>query len=218
MQRVGFLPVFAATAKSGIAAIEAEKPRLVVAEVAFSDLGEWELCRLLRTHRAAEGIPVVILSRRSDEIDRVIGLELDAEDYITIPFSIREVVLRIRKVIERTASREADECIMNFDELMIDVGRHCVTVAGAPLDLTRKEFALLVALAWCGDEFQTRESLIHHVWTADAETTLRTVDTHVRNLRAKLGSAARFIETVRCLGYRFAARRQQPRVREHRAA
>lgn len=218
LARVGFLPALVTTATAGIAAIQTEKPRLVVTEVAFADLGEWELCRFLRADRAAEGIPFIFLSRRSDEIDRVLGLELDAEDYITVPFSVREVVLRIRKVIDRTTVRAGEENVMSFDELSIDVGRRCVSVAGRPLALTRKEFLLLVALAQRGDELQTRETLLHHVWATDTSITPRTIDTHVRNLRRKLGPAARFIETLRCLGYRFAARSPRARISQPRAA
>jgi DNA-binding response OmpR family regulator len=146
-----------------------------------------------------------MLTARAAEMDRVVGLELGADDYVTKPFSPRELVLRIRKLLNRARSHDEPGSHLRVGEIEIDVPRHAVRVAGAAIVLTATEFKLLEILARRRDRVQSRDRLLQDVWGYENPIDSRTVDTHMRRLREKLGSAASCLETVRGVGYRFAA-------------
>ena len=164
-----------------------------------------EVCKILRRDLATSMIPIIMLTAKAAEMDRVIGLELGADDYVTKPFSPRELVLRVKKLLARVKASDEPVAQLRFDELEIDVPRHAVTISGQPLVLTATEFKLLELLARRRGRVQTRDRLLQDVWGYDNPIESRTVDTHMRRLREKLGETARFLETIRGVGYRFLA-------------
>lgn len=199
----GFQPLLAANGAEALALAQNEKPALIVLDLMLPGPDGFEICRTLRRQPATAGIPVIFLSARSEEVDRVIGLELGAEDYVTKPFSPRELVLRIRRAIARQQQRTADTSLFRCGELEIDRPRHEVRLKGARVALTATEFRLLEVLVAHAGYLQSRAKLLKEVWNYENDVESRTVDTHLRRLREKLGSAARHIETIRGIGYRF---------------
>jgi two-component system phosphate regulon response regulator PhoB len=178
-------------------------PDLIVLDLMLPEVDGLEVCKILRRDPATSPIPIIMLTAKAAEIDRVLGLELGADDYITKPFSPRELVLRVKNLLKRghTTQEKADQ--FRFGDLSIDVPRHLVTVQGKRVDLTVTEFKLLSLLAQRRGRVQSREQLLQDVWEYDNIIDTRTVDTHMRRLREKLGRAARYLDTVRGVGYRF---------------
>ena len=152
---------------------------------------------------ATSGIRVIMLTAKAAEIDRVLGLELGADDYVTKPFSPRELLLRVKNLLKRGQSEDEKKDRYQFGDLIIDVPRHRVTVQGKRIELTATEFKLLTVLAQRRGRVQSREQLLQDVWQYDNLIDTRTVDTHMRRLREKLGRAAGYLDTVRGVGYRF---------------
>jgi two-component system phosphate regulon response regulator PhoB len=161
-----------------------------------------EICKRLKADPKTAHIPVLILTAKADEVDRVLGLELGADDYVTKPFSPRELVLRVKKLTERGKNQPTE--VLTRGDLVVELAKHTVTVKGKPLDLTATEFKLLVTLMERRGRVQTRDALLRDVWGYEGDLDTRTVDTHVRRLREKLGKAGDLVETVRGVGYRFA--------------
>jgi len=161
------------------------------------------VCKILRRHPATAAIPIIMLTAKASEIDRVLGLELGADDYVTKPFSPRELVLRAKALLRRGAASEKKEDVLHLGDLVIDIPRHSVAAQGKRIDLTATEFKLLTTLAQRRGRVQSREQLLQDVWEYDSLIDTRTVDTHMRRLREKLGKAARHLDTVRGVGYRF---------------
>jgi phosphate regulon transcriptional regulator PhoB len=182
-------------------------PDLVLLDLMLPEMDGLEVCRRLRQDPATQGLPIVMLTARGDEVDRVLGLELGADDYVVKPFSPRELVARIRAVLRR-ARPEAGHAPLVVGRIVIDAAAHRVTVDGAAVSLTRKEFDLLRALAEAQGRVLSREHLLDHVWgySAAGEIESRTVDVHVRRLRQKLGAEGQRIGTVTGVGYRFESR------------
>ena len=194
------------TAADGAEALKkarAHSPDLVVLDVMLPEVDGLEVCKILRRDPATSGIPIIMLTAKAAEIDRVLGLELGADDYITKPFSPRELVLRIKNLLKRGQGPEEKKDRFQTGELLIDVPRHLVTVQGKRVELTATEFRLLTVLAQRRGRVQSREQLLQDVWQYDNLIDTRTVDTHMRRLREKLGRAARYLDTVRGVGYRF---------------
>jgi two-component system phosphate regulon response regulator PhoB len=182
-----------------------ERPALIVLDLMLPEVDGLEVCKILRRDPATAAIPILMLTARAAEMDRVIGLELGADDYVTKPFSPRELVLRIKKLLARVKMAEEPISVLQFGTLAIDVPRHRVTVAGTAIELTATEFKLLEILARRRGRVQTRERLLQDVWGYDNPIDSRTVDTHMRRLREKIGAAADYLETIRGVGYRFKA-------------
>jgi len=163
-----------------------------------------EVCRRLRAESTTAGVPIIMLTAKADEVDRVVGLELGADDYVVKPFSPKELVARVRAVLRRARPGEAARPLV-AGGVSLDAARHQVTVAGQPVELTPKEFDLLHALLEASGRVLSREHLLNRVWGyahAD-EIESRTVDVHIRRLRAKLGAEERRIATIKGVGYRF---------------
>lgn len=177
------------------------KPDLVILDLMLPELDGVQVCKLLRQDPLTKGIPILMLTAKAAEVDRILGLELGANDYVTKPFSPRELVLRVRNLLANQ-EREAPEQL-TIGELFIDVPRHLVQVSRKTVVLTAIEFRLLKMLAERRGRVQTREQLLEDVWHYDNVIDTRTVDTHIRRLREKLGKAADYIDTVRGVGYRF---------------
>jgi DNA-binding response OmpR family regulator len=199
----GFNVLTAASGREALRQARELRPQLILLDVMLPELGGLEVCKLLRHDPATRSIPIVMLTARAAEIDRVLGLELGADDYVTKPFSVRELVLRIKKLLNRPAARESDAGHIQIGGLDIDPSRHRASFRGRALDLTLTEFKLVALLAERRGRVQSREQLLRDVWGYNNIIDTRTVDTHMRRLRAKLGPAAKLLDTVRGVGYRF---------------
>ncbi|MGZ4987461.1 MAG: response regulator [Limisphaerales bacterium] len=193
------------TAKDGAEALEKVRstaPDLIVLDVMLPEMDGFALCRVFKGAPITAGIPIIMLTAKAAEIDRVLGLELGADDYVTKPFSPRELLLRVKKLLQRSAGGESGEHY-RFSKLVIDVPRHLVTVERQKVELTATEFKLLLYLIEARGAVRTREQLLTQVWNYEKYVDTRTVDTHMRRLRDKLGAAAQYIQTTRGVGYRF---------------
>ena len=167
------------------------------------DMPGTEVCKQLKADPSTKNAQVVMLTAKGEEIDRVVGFELGADDYVTKPFSVRELLLRIQAILRRSHGEQEAVKSFQFGKLRVDREAHRVWAEDAELELTALEFKLLVTLHDRRNRVQTRAALLSDVWGIDADITTRTVDTHVKRLREKLGEAGNYIETVRGVGYRF---------------
>jgi len=200
----GFGVRVAHTGKVGLASATAEPaPDVIVLDLMLPDLSGTEICRRLREHERTREIPVIMCTAKGEEIDRVVGFEVGADDYIVKPFSVRELVLRIRALLRRAHRVESEPQTMRFGRLKVDREAHRAWVDEQEIALTALEFRLLHAFMTRKGRVQTRDALLSDVWGIEAEVTTRTVDTHVKRLREKLGDAGGYIETLRGVGYRF---------------
>jgi two-component system phosphate regulon response regulator PhoB len=206
LQREGFRTRIATTGMQALEALSAARPDLVILDLMLPDISGTEVCRKLRSAEATHAIPVLMLTARGEEIDRVVGFEVGADDYMTKPFSMRELVLRVRAILRRsTDSEEPKETSIQFGVIKVDVDAHRTWIDGNEVRLTALEFKLLNLFLSRRGRVQTRESLLADVWGIAVDVTTRTVDTHVKRLREKLGAAGMYIETIRGVGYRFLA-------------
>ena len=196
-------------AEDGARALEiarAETPDLVVLDLMMPGMSGLEVTKQLKQSPATRGIPIVMLTARAEEVDRIVGLELGADDYVTKPFSPREIVLRVQAVLRRAVVVDAvKEDVLEVGSIQIDRAKHEVRIGGVACDFTATEFKLLSVLMERRGRLQSRDVLLNDVWGYESAIDTRTVDTHVRRLREKLGEAADLIETVRGFGYRMVA-------------
>ena len=184
--------------------VRGEPPDLVLLDLMLPDMSGLEILKLLRRNPANSATRVVVLTARRDEVDRVLGFELGADDYVSKPFSPRELVLRVRAVLQRGDGAPAPDVEhLRAGPIEVDLEFHQARVSGQTLDLTLTEFRLLAELMRTAGRVRTRENLLSVVWGYDAEVMSRTVDTHVRRLRSKLGTASAWLDTVRGVGYRI---------------
>ena len=167
------------------------------------DMSGTEVCRQLKSDPRTRAVPVIVLTARGEELDRVVGFELGADDYVVKPFSVRELILRVRAVLRRAGQQRSDKPVTELGPVRIDADAHRAWVRGEPLDLTPLEFKLLSTLVTRAGRVQSRERLLADVWEMSSELETRTVDTHVKRLREKLGPARDMLETVRGVGYRL---------------
>ena len=211
LEKEGYKVFTAENGKDALAEIKAEQPDLVLLDVMLPDVDGFEICKQLRAYAPTKKVPIIFVSAKSQETDKVVGLELGADDYLTKPFSPRELVARIKAVFRRVpnvAARPADanEKAAAGDghhDVVVDKERHRVTVDGAKVDLTPTEFSILAFLVERPGFVHTREKLLNGVFGYDSAVYDRTVDAHIKSLRRKLGPAKDCIETVRGIGYRF---------------
>ena len=195
-----------ATAADGEEALQKARailPSLIILDLMLPEVDGMEVCKILRRDQRTQNIPIIMLTAKAAEIDRVLGLELGADDYVTKPFSPRELVLRVKRLLRAATNPEEKSDRVEWKELIIDIPRHQVSVKGRNIDLTATEFKLLTTLAQRRGRVQSREQLLHDVWEYDNLIDTRTVDTHMRRLREKLGGASKYLDTVRGVGYRF---------------
>jgi DNA-binding response OmpR family regulator len=198
LERAGFEVVCEHTGEEGLKAVERHDPRVVVLDLALPDLDGLEICRQLRASRR---VPILILSARDEEVDRIIGLELGADDYMTKPFSPRELVARVRAVLRRAEPAPEESGMIELGDVRLDRRQRRVAVAGCPVALRTLEFELLAELAENAGRVVTRDRLLERVWGLSFAAGTRTVDVHVAQLRKKL-ARPELIETVRGVGYR----------------
>ncbi len=198
----GFVVSTATDGATGLKKAREELPALIILDLMLPKMPGLEVCKILKNDGATRHIPIIMLTAKAEEVDRIVGLEFGADDYVTKPFSPREIVLRI-KAIMRRGKGEAPEEKMTLGGITVDPARHAVTVDGKAVRLTTVEYKLLSMLMLRRGRVQSRDRLLNEVWGYESLIDTRTVDTHVRRLRKKLGKAADAIETVRGFGYRL---------------
>jgi DNA-binding response OmpR family regulator len=203
LKQAGYEVMSAADGAEALRKARKTLPNLIVLDLMLPELDGLEVCKMLRRDPQTTNVPIVMLTAKAAEIDRVLGLELGADDYITKPFSPRELVLRVKRILERGRAEPAEPNRLQFGDLTIDGPRHLVSWRGKRIELTATEFKLLMLLAQRRDRVQSRDQLLRDVWDYNSVIDTRTVDTHMRRLREKLGPAAKFLDTVRGVGYRF---------------
>lgn len=194
------------TADAGIEALKKARealPDLILLDLMLPEIDGFEICKRLRREPATEKIPIIMLTAKAAEIDRVLGLELGADDYITKPFSPRELNLRVKNILRRRTQKDEPQDYFEVEELIVDIPRYIVLVNKQQINLTATEFKLLTVLLQRRGRVQSREQLLRDVWGYDSLIDTRTVDTHMRRLREKLGESSRHLDTVRGIGYRF---------------
>ncbi len=203
MTQEGFEVETAANADEAWTCLRRSRPDLVVLDLMLPDRPGTEICRMMRGDADLADVPVIMLTARTDEVDRVVGFELGADDYVTKPFSPRELTLRVRAVLRRGRSTEPTSESLSQHDLQLDLERHQCAYRGESITLTAKEFQLLASLMRRPGRVMTRERLLGEVWGEGIAVTHRTVDTHMKRLREKLGAGGDLIDTVRGVGYRF---------------
>jgi two-component system phosphate regulon response regulator PhoB len=202
LEQEGYSCLVAHDGATGLAEARRSKPDLILLDLMLPGMMGTEVCRTLKGAEHTAGIPVIMLTAKGEEIDRVVGFEMGADDYVVKPFSTRELMLRVRAVLRRKVAAPEGATI-TLGTLSIDVERHLVRVAGEEVQLTSTEFKLLMNLAERIGRVQSRELLLQNVWGYSYLGDTRTVDTHMTRLRTKLGAAGELIKTVRGFGYKL---------------
>ncbi|HEY4416282.1 MAG TPA: response regulator transcription factor [Verrucomicrobiae bacterium] len=203
LKQAGYAVTTAGDGAEALKKARSQVPDLIVLDVMLPEMDGFEICKSLRLDPTTVKVPVIMLTAKAAEIDRVLGLELGADDYLTKPFSPRELLLRIKKILARGQSEEKVKDQLRYGDLLIDVPRHIASWKGKTIELTATEFRLLTVLAQRAGRVQSRDHLLRDVWEYDSLIDTRTVDTHMRRLREKLGAASQHLDTVRGVGYRF---------------
>jgi len=203
LKSAGYDVVTAPDGEEALTKARAVLPALIILDVMLPEVDGMEVCKILRRDPRTSVVPIIMLTAKAAELDRVLGLELGADDYVTKPFSPRELVLRVKRLLRVGKSAEEKADRLEWKELLVDIPRHQVMVKGKAIDLTATEFKLLTVLVQRRGRVQSRDQLLQDVWEYDNIIDTRTVDTHMRRLREKLGVAAKYLDTVRGVGYRF---------------
>ncbi len=202
--REGFKVLTASSISDAQIIIKSKDVSLMILDLMLPDGSGLDLCRSIKSDPLTESIPIIILTAKDDEVDRVVGFELGADDYVTKPFSVRELILRVKAVLKRgQTKKEMVEVERQFGDLKIDINSHEVFVDNIQINLTALEFKLLNKLVETRGRVQSRDQLLEDVWGYSAEVTTRTVDTHIKRLRNKLGSMGKYVQTIRGVGYKF---------------
>ncbi|MDO9548386.1 MAG: response regulator transcription factor [Candidatus Marinimicrobia bacterium] len=183
--------------------VDKKTPDLLILDLMLPDIDGIEVCKQLKSDHKTSNFPIIMLTARGDEFDKVLGLELGADDYITKPFSTRELVARVKAVLRRNRIKMSESTININDDLIVDLQRYYVTVNSHPVDLTSTEFNILKVLATKRGWVFSREQLLQHLWGDDKIVISRTIDVHIKHLREKLGSAAHYIKNIRGVGYKL---------------
>ena len=200
LRKAGYRVSTASDGASGLQKARDDRPDFIILDLMLPKMSGLEVCRILKGDTATSRIPILMLTAKAEEVDRIVGLEFGSDDYVTKPFSPREVLLRIRAILRRG---EKPEEMLKAGPISIDPARHQVRVSGKRVHLTSLEFKLLRTLMQRRGRVQDRDRLLNEVWGYESVIDTRTVDTHVRRLREKLGKAGDAIETVRGFGYRL---------------
>ena len=207
LEREGFRVRSAGDGAKALDMIARQPPALMILDLMLPEVDGWEVCRRVRSGKAAPDLPIIMLTARDDDVDKIVGLELGADDYVTKPFNPRELVARVKAILRRTRRAARTEAPVHVGDITIDPARHEVTVAGQPVDVRPKEFDLLLTLAEHRGIVLSREQLLNLVWGYDFYGETRTVDVHIAQLRKRLAGASTEIETVLGVGYKLVAGR-----------
>ena len=203
LKQSGFSVISALDGPAGLDKAKKKRPNLIILDLMLPEMDGKDVCRGLKSNPLTQSIPILMLTAKAEETDRLIGFELGADDYVTKPFSPKELVLRVKAILRRKEVDHEGEKIIRIGDLLIDIDRHQVSVKKSPIGLTSTEFKLLVELTSKRGRVLTREHLLDRVWGYTYEGYARTVDTHVRRLREKMEPLGDSIETIRGVGYRF---------------
>ena len=203
LENEGFIVEAFSNGEDFLSSVEKNKPNLVILDLMLPGVSGLDVCRELRSNDNYNGIGIVMLTAKSEEIDRIVGFELGADDYVTKPFSVRELILRVKVLLKKRTDDGANEQILEFGPILMNLDAHDVSIDGKIVNLTALEFKLLKHLLKRKGRVQTRDQLLGDVWGYSSEVTTRTVDTHIKRLREKLGEPGDLIQTIRGVGYRF---------------
>ena len=204
LKAAGYHVVTALTGEEALKRCEVERPSLVLLDIMLPGIDGLEVCRRLKGDRMTSNIPIIMLTARGDEVDKILGLELGADDYITKPFSVRELGARVKSLLRRVApQQESEPQTLRSGDIMIDITNYEAFKGGEKLSLTLKEFELLKVLVLSRGKVLTRDFLLDRIWGYEFYGETRTVDVHIRHIRQKLGEDAHYIETIRGVGYKF---------------
>jgi two-component system phosphate regulon response regulator PhoB len=206
LEKEGWQTIIALDGKTGLERVTAELPDMVILDLMLPEISGTEVCKLLRKQESTAAIPIIMVTAKGEEIDRVVGFEVGADDYLVKPFSSRELLLRIKAILRRSTPDVKVEKSLALGDLTIDPSRHRVTVNEEEITLTSTEYKLLFTLAERPGRVQSRERLLQDVWGYSSDADTRTVDTHITRLRGKLGEAGEMIVTVRGFGYKMESR------------
>ena len=202
--REGYDVITAPSLSEGRNHLNSSSFSLILLDLMLPDGSGLDLCREIKSDKEKIATPIIILTAKDDEVDKVVGFELGADDYVTKPFSVRELILRIKAVLKRGERKQENlEVQRQFGDLLIDVDSHEVFVNDQSITLTALEFKLLRQLVDRRGRVQSRDQLLSDVWGYSADVTTRTVDTHIKRLREKLGSMGKYVQTIRGVGYKF---------------
>ena len=189
--------------ESALAEISKNIPDLILLDLMLPDMSGLEICKKIRGESFSDKVSIIMLTAKGEEVDRVVGFELGADDYVVKPFSVRELMLRVSSILKRSKEKASNDEKIVIGDIEINLASHRVFISGIEVELTAKEFELLKYLTERNGRIQTRELLLEHVWGYNNSVTTRTVDTHIKRLRSKIGEVGTRIETVRGVGYRF---------------
>ena len=203
LENEGFSVEAFSNGEAFLGSVDKNKPNLVILDLMLPGVSGLDVCRELRSNENYDGIGIVMLTAKSEEIDRIVGFELGADDYVTKPFSVRELILRVKVLLKKRSDDGANEQILEFGPILMNLDAHEVSIDGKIVNLTALEFKLLKHLLKRKGRVQTRDQLLGDVWGYSSEVTTRTVDTHIKRLREKLGEPGDLIQTIRGVGYRF---------------
>ena len=204
ISREGYHVVSASSLLEAKSQIESDSFSLILLDLMLPDGSGLDLCREIKSDKEKSSVPIIILTAKDDEVDKVVGFELGADDYVTKPFSVRELILRMKAVLKRGEKKSDNvEVQRQFGQLSIDTESHEVFVDNNEITLTALEFKLLCQLVDRRGRVQSSDQLLSDVWGYSAEVTTRTVDTHIKRLREKLGSMGKYVQTIRGVGYKF---------------
>ena len=193
----------ASDGESALAEISKNIPDLILLDLMLPDMSGLEICKKIRGESFSDKVSIIMLTAKGEEVDRVVGFELGADDYVVKPFSVRELMLRVSSILKRSKEKASNDEKIVIGDIEINLASHRVFISGIEVELTAKEFELLKYLTKRNGRIQTRELLLEHVWGYNNSVTTRTVDTHIKRLRSKIGEVGTRIETVRGVGYRF---------------
>lgn len=204
LEKAEYVAETAFSGEEAIAKIKQTSFDLVLLDIMLPEMDGFEVCKHIRKSKKHSAIPIIMVSAKGEEIDKVLGFELGVDDYVVKPFSPRELILRVSAIIKRVKGKDnTGEEFIRAGNIEIDIVRHKVTVAKEEVVLTLQEFKLLVTLIERRGRVQSRDHLLENVWDMSSDITTRTIDTHIKRLRQKLGEEGKYIETIRGIGYRF---------------
>ncbi len=203
LEKAGFDCTVTITGEEALEVLDKEPIELIILDIMLPKMDGFQACKQIKQDKKFSHIPIIMLTAKGEEVDRVVGFELGADDYVVKPFSPRELVLRVKAILKRGKPEEGTKDILTQNKLKVDIPRHKVFIDKKEIDLTQMEFKLLTTLMQRKGKVQTRDRLLDDVWDIAAEVTTRTIDTHIKRLRQKLGKMGKLVETVRGIGYRF---------------
>ncbi|MFH1458775.1 MAG: response regulator transcription factor [Candidatus Omnitrophota bacterium] len=203
LEKAGFACTAAMTGETALEILDKEAIDLIILDIMLPKMNGYETCRNIKQDKKLANIPIIMLTAKGEEVDKVVGFELGADDYVVKPFSPRELILRVKAILKRGKPQTEEKDILSIDKIIIDIPRHKVRVDKKEVILTQIEFKLLLILIQRKGRVQSRDTLLEDVWDIASDVTTRTVDTHIKRLREKLGKSGKLVETVRGIGYRF---------------